>query len=153
MGVIDSPIRFLLDEQHALLIVTLIDAWVRMPMAMIIFLAGLQAIPNRIYEAAMIDGATNLQRFRHVTIPYLRPYIVTVCLIVWLFAFQAFSVIWVMTGGGPALSTETISLFIFEVEILQFNFNAGAAISSFLVAVSFVLTVFYVKYLLDNPRG
>lgn len=152
LGVIGAPIAYLQDPELALGIVTLIDAWVRMPMAMIIFLAGLQAIPERMYEAARIDGATTLQRFQHVTLPHLRPYIVTVCLIVWLFAFQAFSVIWVMTGGGPSRSTETISLFIFEVGILQFNFNAGAAISSFLVLVSLVLTALYVRYLLTSPR-
>lgn len=153
LGVIKEPIAYLFQPDLALLIVTLVDAWVRMPLAMIVFLSGLQTIPNRIYEASRIDGATSFQRFRHVTLPFLRPYFVTVCLIVWLFAFQAFAVIWNMTGGGPYRSTETVSLYIFEVGIFQFNFSFGSTISTVLVAISLVLTAFYVKYLLGGPRG
>ena len=150
IGLIHEPIAYLFQADLALLIVTLIDAWVRMPLAMLIFLSGLQTVPNRMYEASRIDGATTLQRFRHVTLPYLRPHFLTVCLIVWLFAFQAFSVIWNMTGGGPHGATETVSLFIFEVGIYRLNFSFGSAISAFLVIISLIFTAFYVRYLLDR---
>lgn len=150
LGMIGAPIAYLESEALALPIVTVIDAWVRMPLAMIVFLAGLQSIPERLYDAARVDGATSFQMFRYITLPYLRPYMATVGLMIWLFAFQAFSVIWNMTGGGPLTSTRTLSLYLFEIGIARINFGYGSAISAFIVGISTILTAFYVTITLDR---
>jgi len=143
ISVVGTPIRFLESEALALPVVTLIDAWVRMPFAMIVFLAGLQSIPERLYEAAAVDGATSIQAFRHVTLPYLRSYAAVVALLTLVFSLQSFTVVWTTTGGGPNGRTRTLAPYIYEVGIMQFNFGYGAAISTTLVAVATVLTALY----------
>ena len=145
LSVIGTPIPFLESEALALPVVALIDAWVRMPFAMIVFFAGLQSIPARLYEAAEIDGATSFQAFRHVTVPYLRQYAAVVALLTLVFALQAFTVIWTATGGGPNGQTRTLAPYIYEVGIMQFDFGRGAAISATLVAAATVLTFLYVR--------
>jgi len=116
-----------------------------MPFAMLVFFAGLQSIPERVYEAARVDGATSFQSFRHVTLPYLRQHAAVVALLTLVFALQAFTVIWVTTGGGPNGQTRTLAPYIYEVGIMQFNFGRGAAISATLVAAATVLTYLYVR--------
>jgi multiple sugar transport system permease protein len=143
ISVVGTPIPFLESEALALPIVTLIDAWVRLPFAMIVFFAGLQSIPERLYDAAEVDGATTFQAFRQVTLPYLRPYTAVVALLTLTFALQAFTVVWNTTGGGPNGQTRTLAPYIYEVGIMQFNFGYGAAISTTLVAVATVLTFLY----------
>ncbi|MCL7418074.1 MAG: sugar ABC transporter permease, partial [Halalkalicoccus sp.] len=98
-------IPWLSEPRWAMASVTFVDGWVRTPFAMIVFLAGLQAIPQHMYDAAKIDGATTFQTFRNVTIPYLMPSFAIVILINWMFAFRAFGVIWGLTQGGPGNST------------------------------------------------
>jgi multiple sugar transport system permease protein len=146
LALVSSPVPFLESRALVLGVVALIDAWVRMPFAIVVFLAGLQSIPTRVYEAARIDGATTLQTFRHVTLPYLRPYAVTVVLLTWVFAFQAFTVIWNMTGGGPNGATTTLPLHIYEVSILRFNLGLGAALAALVVAITVLLTAVYVRW-------
>lgn len=150
LGAIGAPLPFLESEALALPIVTLIDAWVRFPFAMIVFFAGLQSIPDRFYEAARVDGATSLQAFRHVTLPYLRRYASVVALLTLVFALQAFTVIWTTTGGGPNGQSRTLAPYIYEVGIMQFNFGRGAAISATLVAAATVLTFLYVRSVEDT---
>lgn len=152
LGLIQTPIAYLQIESLALPIVTLVDAWIRMPLATLVFLAGRQAIPGRFYEAARVDGATTLQTFRHVTLPHLRPYMVTVVLLIWTSAFQAFSVIWVMTGGGPIHRTRTVSVLVYEFGILYFNFGWGSALATVLVAITVVLTAAYVRFVMDTRQ-
>ncbi|MFB6192610.1 MAG: carbohydrate ABC transporter permease [Haloarculaceae archaeon] len=150
LGLVREPVAFLRIEPLALPIVILVDAWLRMPLAVLVFLAGRQSIPEYLYEAARIDGATTFQAFRHVTLPRLRPYMATVVLLVWAFAFQAFSVIWVMTDGGPIYATRTVSLYLYEIGILYLDFGRGAAISTVLVAITLVVTAVYVRIFMDR---
>jgi len=145
LGLVAEPVAYLQLESLALPLVAFIDGWLRMPLATLVFLAGRRAVPPRLYEAARIDGATTLQAFRHVTLPQLRPYVLTVVLLLWASAFQAFSVVWVLTDGGPIHRTRTIALFIYEVGILYLDFGKGAAISASLAVVTVVVTAIYVR--------
>lgn len=150
LGVIRAPIAYLQIKSLVLPIVVVIDAWIRMPLAMVVFLAGRQAIPVRFYEAALVDGASTLQTFRHVTLPHLRPYMVTVVLLIWATAFQAFSVIWVMTGGGPVNRTQTVAVLLYEFSIIHLNFGWGAALATVLVVITAVLTTCYVTFVMER---
>ncbi|WP_052367962.1 carbohydrate ABC transporter permease [Haloferax sp. ATB1] len=141
---------WLAQNQLALPLVTITDAWARMPFAMILFLAGLQSIPEYMYDATRVDGATTFQAFRHITIPYLRPYIAIVGLLNWMFAFRAFAVIYPMTQGGPGARTTTLSIYIYQEAMVRFNTGYGAAISTFLVLLTILVAIFYVKIVLQR---
>lgn len=130
--------------------VTFVDAWLRMPFAMIVFLAGLQAIPQHMYDAAQVDGATSFQQFWNITLPYLRPYMAIVGLISWMFAFRAFSIIFPMTQGGPGTSTTTMAIWIYREGMVKLDFGYGSAIAAFLVGITVIMATFYVTVVLQR---
>ena len=150
LGLITSPLGFFANNTLALPMVTMVDAWIRMPFAMIVFLAGLQSIPEHMYDAAKVDGATSFQMFRNITIPYLRPYMAIVGLIVWMFSFRAFSIIFPMTQGGPGTRTTTLAIYIYREGMVKLDFGYGSAIAAFLVGITIVLATFYVTVVLER---
>lgn len=150
LGLIESPIAYLARQRTALFAVTFVDAWVRTPFAMIVLLAGLQSIPQHMYDAALVDGATMFQTFRRITLPFLKPFIAIAALINWMFSFRAFSVVFPMTGGGPGQATELISLFIFKNGIALFNFGYGAAAAVVILAITLVVASYYVSVIMEN---
>lgn len=153
LGLLSGSYPWLADTDIALPIVTLVDGWARMPFAMIVLLAGLQSIPNHMYDAAKVDGATALQRFRSVTLPYLRPYIAISALINWMFAFRAFAVIYPMTQGGPGVSTTTLSVYIYRQGMVSFNYGYASAISTVLVVITLIVATYYVTKILQGIAG
>ncbi|MFC6734205.1 MULTISPECIES: carbohydrate ABC transporter permease [unclassified Haladaptatus] len=149
-GLTDGPISLLANKELALPLVTFVDAWLRMPFAMVVFLAGLQSIPQHMYDAAKVDGATTLQRFWNITVPYLRPYMAIVGLISWMFAFRAFAIIYPMTQGGPGVRTTTLAVYIYREGMIKLDFGYGSAIAVFLVAITVLLAIFYVTVVLER---
>lgn len=150
LGLVDQPLSLIASRGVALPLVTFVDAWLRMPFAMVLFLAGLQSIPQHMYDAAKVDGATTFQRFRNITIPYLRPYMAIVALITWMFAFRAFAIIYPMTQGGPGVRTTTLAIYIYREGMVKLDFGYGSALAVFLVAVTVILAVFYVTVVLQR---
>ncbi|MFC7130695.1 carbohydrate ABC transporter permease [Haloferax chudinovii] len=144
LGLISSPISWLATQQFAMLAVTLTDAWARMPFAMLLLLAGLQSIPEHMYDAAKVDGATTFQTFRAITVQYLRPYIAIVALINWMFAFRAFAVVFPMTKGGPGTSTTIFSIHIYREGMINFNYGYASAVAVFIIGITLVVATFYV---------
>src|SRR5207302_19365 len=100
-GLIDSKVEWLANPSMALYAVTFINIWSGYPFYMMSLLAGLQGISSDLYEAARVDGAGGFQRFTHITIPQLRPIIVSIALLDVIFTTQQFALIWLTTGGGP----------------------------------------------------
>lgn len=115
------------------------DAWKNVPFMAIILLAGLQLIPEDIYEAARIDGASAWQSFRRITLPLLKPALVVALVFRALQAFLIFDVIFIMTGGGPGNTTETLSYFNYHAFLVDTDFGFGGAISISLVVLSLVI--------------
>lgn len=150
LGLVSSPISFLANPDLALIIVLLVDAWARMPFAMVVFLAGLQSIPQHLYDAAYVDGATTFQTFRAVTLPRLRPYFAIVGLITWMFAFRAFAIIFPMTNGGPGSRTTVLSIHIYRKGMVNLNFGYAAAVAVFLVLVTVVVAIGYVTQIIGS---
>jgi len=149
-GLVADPVAWLANGDRAMLLVMLVDAWARMPFAMVVFLAGLQSIPRHLYDATRVDGATTLQAFRAVTIPRLRPYFAIVGLITWMFAFRAFAIIFPMTRGGPGQRTTVLSIHIYRTGMVNFNFGYAAAVAVFLVGVTVLVAVFYVTQIIGG---
>jgi ABC-type sugar transport system permease subunit len=114
------------------------DAWKNVPFIAIILLAGLQVIPQEIYEAARIDGASWWQSFRRLTLPLLKPALAVALVFRILSALLIFDVIYIMTGGGPGLSTETLSFLNWQTFLVDTDFGYGGAISVMLVVLCLV---------------
>ncbi|PSP32168.1 sugar ABC transporter permease, partial [Halobacteriales archaeon QH_10_67_22] len=104
------------------------------------------------YDAAKVDGATTLQTFRHVTLPYLRPSFFVAGLITWMFAFRAFAIPFSTTGGGPGAATETLAIYIHRFGIQLLDYGFASAVAMFLVAVTFVVATAYVYFILERMK-
>lgn len=127
-----DPIPWLRSSASALWAVILIGIWRATPYYMVIFLAGLQAIPADYYDAAKIDGAGNWAMFRHITLPLLKPTTLLVVVMNVIVAMKVFAVPMIMTGGGPADSTRVLPLFIYQTAFEFFDMGRAAAMSVFL---------------------
>src|SRR5215469_1078992 len=121
------------------------DSWKNIPFVAIILLAGLQVIPGEVYEAAKIDGASWWQSFRKVTLPMLKPALSVAMIFRTLQALLVFDVIYIMTGGGPGNSTETLSFLNFYTFINNTDFGLGGAISVMLVVLALIVSWVYVR--------
>lgn len=121
------------------------DAWKNVPFMAIILLAGLQVIPTEIYEAARMDGASSWQSFRRLTLPLLKPALMVAVVFRALQAFLIFDVIYIMTGGGPGVSTETLAFLNWQTFLVDTNFGYGGAISVSLVVISLLIALVCVR--------
>jgi ABC-type sugar transport system permease subunit len=121
------------------------DSWKNIPFVAILLLAGLQVIPNDVYEAARMDGASWWQSFRSITLPMLKPAISVALIFRTLQALLVFDVIYIMTGGGPGNSTETLSFLSYQTFIINTNFGEGGAMSIMLVLLALAVSFIYVR--------
>ena len=140
---IGIPTRaWLRDVRYAMPAVMIVSVWKTVGFNMVILLAGLQGIPDVYYEAAKVDGANRWQRFRHVTMPLLRPTWTFVLIISIISSFQVFDQVWVLTPrGGPLHSTETIVTYIYYQGIELLDVSYAASIGVMLFVIVFVLTL------------
>jgi len=142
-----KPINWLGTIRWALPSIMVMSIWRNVGFSMVLFLAGLQGIPERYYEAAKIDGANRVQQFWHITLPLLKPVILFVLVLATIGAFQVFQEPYIMTEGGPALSTITIVYWFYLMSFRSLRFGRGSAISLILAMMIFILSIFYLKVL------
>jgi multiple sugar transport system permease protein len=136
------------DPVLALLSVIMADVWSRMPLMFLILLAGLQAIPPEIYEAAEIDGAGYWKALRFITLPSLRSAIIIALIIRFIDAINLFETIFVMTSGGPGIATQTLPLFGWKVGFQAFNLGEAAS----LAVLMLILTIFISQVLIRRMQ-
>ena len=136
---------FLGSPDQALLSVILINIWRHVGYSTLLFLAGLQTIPTEYYEAAAIDGASEVRRFRSITLPLLRPVIAFIVITGIIGSFQVFDTIAVTTGGGPSGATRVIVWYIYEYAFERFNMGYSSAIAIAVFLILIVLTVLQVR--------
>ena len=123
-----------------------IDNWAGIPFFMVIWIAGLVGIPREFYEAGLIDGANQLQAFFHITLPLLKPTALFVLVISSIGAFQAFTLQYVLTRGGPNNHTTTIALLVYKYGFNYYRMGSAAAISIFMFAIIIVLTLIQIRW-------
>lgn len=123
------------------------DVWKTTPFVALLLMAGLQTIPRDLYKAARVDGAGNWTVFRAVTLPLLKPVILVTLIFRTLDAFRVFDAIYVLTGGGPANTTETLSIYAYKVLFQTLQFGYGSALSLAVFICVGLITVFYVRLL------
>ena len=145
IGLVSSQHEWLADPGSALVVVTCINIWSGYPFFMISILAGLQGIPRDLYEAAEVDGAGPIRRFWSITIPQLRPIIVSMALLDLIWTSQQFALIWMTTGGGPLSATEMLSTFTYKLAFSEYDFAGASASAVIVLVLSMVLAFFYVR--------
>jgi len=142
---LNSP-NWLLDTAWAMPAVIIVHVWKTLGYAVVIYLAGLQAIPRELYEAVVVDGGNSWARFRAVTVPGLSPVIFFLVLTTVLTSFQAFDIIKVMTSGGPVSATTTLVYYLYEEGFVAFNAGRAGVASVMLFALMFVFTLIQMRY-------
>ena len=135
------------SARTALFAIIVVTVWTQVGYQMIVFLAGLQGIPQTYYDAALVDGATPWQRFRHVTLPLLRPVILFVLVTGIISGFQVFTLVYMMTEGGPLHSTDVIVYRIYQTAWEFLRFGSASAMALVLFAVLLVVTVIQFRLL------
>jgi ABC-type sugar transport system permease subunit len=140
------------NEWRAWTAIFIADSWKNIPFVAILLLAGLQVIPNEVYEAARIDGASWWQSFTRVTLPMLKPALSVALIFRTLQALLVFDVIYILTGGGPGNSTETLSFLSFNTFIINTDFGLGGAMSIVLVLLALTVSFVYVRALRPNTN-
>jgi multiple sugar transport system permease protein len=134
------------DPDYAMPAVIAVGVWKNVGFYMVMFLAGLQAIPREFYEAASVDGAGRWRQFRHVTWPLLMNTTMFVFIIAAIAALQAFDQIFVMTRGGPFFSTETLVYAIYRIGFQEFDLGYASAIAWVLTLIVFVLSMIQIRF-------
>ena len=142
-----SPSLWVADPKLVIPSLVLVDVWKWTPLVMLIILAGLSALPVEPYESAIIDGASNIQLFRYLTLPLLRPTISVAALFRTIDALKTFDVIYVITKGGPGTSSETLNLYAFYVNLLHSDIGYGCSI-----LVTFFIIIMSISFFLIIVR-
>jgi len=135
-----EPIPWLSSVTWAMPVLIVLSVWKQIGFNLVVFLAGLQAIPQNLYEAAELDGASDRQLFWHITLPSLRPTLIFATVTTAIFTLRGFEQVYVVTGGGPMNSTNLLVYYIYQEAFAQFDFGyaAAAAIVLLLVALGLV---------------
>jgi multiple sugar transport system permease protein len=139
------------DPQLALISVIAIHTWQWTPFAFLVLLATLATLPPDVFEAARLDRANAFQRFRHITLPLIRPAVVMVVILRVMTALSAFAAIFAATGGGPGSATEILNLYAYRTSFTEFNLGYGSALA--VVLLSITLAVSYSMFRLRRARG
>lgn len=147
VGIISEPIVFLDDPNRAMWAIILVNIWKEFPFAMIMLLAGLQTVPDQLYRAALVDGAGTVNRFLHVTLPHLRSVTIVTGLLLILQNLNSFTLVWLMTSGGPVHSTDIWIVDIYVLAFQKINFGVASAYSVILFLVMMSFGWFYVRAL------
>ena len=143
MGLIDSYQAWLGKPDTAMLAVIIANIWKGVPFYVILFYAGLQAIPNELYEAAKVDGANMWQNFVYITLPQLKSVISIAAVLAFMWSWNFFDLIYVMTQGGPVRATENMPIYIYSTSFLYYRMSEAAAISFLLFFNFFIMFILY----------
>jgi multiple sugar transport system permease protein len=145
LHVVPAAVPWLVSPNVALLSVIMVNVWLGIPFNVTILYGGLQGIPEELYEAASLDGATGWSAFRHITWPSLRPVVSIVLVLGVVYTLKVLDIILGLTGGGPANSTETLATDSYHQSFVLFAFGDGAALSNILIVISLIFTVVYLR--------
>ncbi|MGO4690117.1 carbohydrate ABC transporter permease [Glaciibacter sp. 2TAF33] len=152
LHLIDKPIAWLDDPNLAFAAVVISCIWKGYPLVMILVLAGLQSIPKDRYEAASLDGAGGLKSFRFVTLPGLLPVLIVSIILDTVWWFKHFTIVWLMTSGGPIDSTKVVSIDIYRVAFQNFDFGRASAMAVIVFIICLAISIIYRRLVRDNEE-
>jgi multiple sugar transport system permease protein len=152
-GLIDKPVGWLTNKDTVMPVMIAINVWKLFPFVAIMVLAGLQSIPNDLYEAARVDGATFWDEVWHVMLPSVRPVIVAVSLLLVIWGLNSITIIYAITRGGPANKTLITPIQIFRTAFESVQFNQAAALSVMFFAAAIAIVFVYIRVLASSRAG
>jgi multiple sugar transport system permease protein len=144
-GLLDDPVPWLNSPSVALIAVIGVNVWIGIPFNVTLLYSGLSEIPDELYEAGQLDGATGWRAFLHITWPNLRAVASVVLMLGVVYTIKVLDIILGLTGGGPANATQTLATQSYERSFVDFKFGEGAALSNLLIALSFLFAIFYLR--------
>lgn len=150
LHLIKEPIPWLSNPKYAMIAVTATNIWVGIPFNMLLVITGMTTISDDVYEAATIDGASKFQSLRFITLPLLKPTMVSAVTIEFIYTFKAYDLIVGMTQGGPNHATEMISTLIYQENFTTFDFGKGSAMANIYFLIIFVVAIFYSKLVMKE---
>lgn len=145
LGLINAPVEWLVSTSTAMIAVIAVNCWVGIPFNMLLLTSGLTGISDEIYDSASVDGANSWQRFLYIILPLMRPAILSVLMLGFIYTFKAFDLIFVMTSGGPLNSTDVLGTYSYTLSFTQYEFSLGAAAAIVLFCCLFVIGLFYLR--------
>ena len=152
LHLIDKNVDWLLQPGTAMAASIVANIWIGIPFNMMLLTTGLTTIPEEIYESCALDGANWYQRLFRITIPMIRPAIMSVLTLGFVYTFKVFDLVWVMTKGGPVNSTELVSTYAYRLSFEEFQFSKGAAAANILFLILLVVGCFYIKLINDEEE-
>ena len=143
--IISAPVDWLLQPNTAMAAVIAMNCWVGIPFNMLLLTSGLTNISNDVLEAAEVEGANHWQRFWKVTFPLLKPAIMAVLMLGFIYTFKAFDLMFIMTSGGPLNSTDVLGTYAYDLSFKQYEFSKGSATAMVLFLILLVIGFFYLR--------
>ena len=140
-----DPIPWLSSTVWAMPVLILLSSWKQIGFNLVVFLGGLQTIPQSRYEAAELDGADAWAKFWYITLPGLRPTIIFAIVTTTIFTFRSFEQVYIITGGGPLNSTNLLVYYIYEQAFARFEFGYAAAAATILLLITFIFVALYLR--------
>ena len=145
LHITSDKVSFLATRSIALQAVTLINIWSGYPFYMISILAGLQGISTDLYEASSLDGANTIQTYLRITLPQLKPILISLLMLDFVWTLQQFALIWMTTGGGPVNATDTVSTYIYKQAFTKYQYSTASTGAVLLLIVCSIVGVLYVR--------
>jgi multiple sugar transport system permease protein len=153
MGLLPQPVGWLTDPDIVMPALVAINVWKLFPFVAVMVLAGLQAVPEELYEAARVDGASFLREVWHVMLPHLRPVLAALTLLLTIWGLNAITIVYTVTRGGPANRTLIVPIQIFRHAFESFQFHQTAALSAMYFVFTLGLVVLYLRVLRSQEGG
>ncbi len=145
-----SPVEWLFDPNLAMISLVLVDLWQTAPLTFLILLAGLQSIQPETYEAARMDGASPIQVLLTITLPLLVPHILLAALLRSIDSFKIFDKVYALTGGGPGMATETLSMYVYKLGFRFFDVGLASTAAVVMIVVAGFLAAIYAVYIIKG---
>lgn len=142
IGIIHEPVGWLIQPGTAMLALIIANVWIGTPFNMLLLATGLSTLPQDVYESANVEGAGKIQRFRYLTLPLLKPTILSVLTLGLIRTFKVFDLVYLATGGGPVNATEVLASVSYRYAFKAGNFSQGAAAANILLAILCIFSLF-----------
>lgn len=153
LGFIEKPMEWLLNPGSAMVAIIVANIWIGIPFNMMLLITGLTTVPNDVYESCKLDGANKTQTLFMITIPMIKPAIMSVLTLGFVYTFKVFDLVWTMTKGGPVNSTELVSTYAYRLSFEEFQFSKGAAAANVLFVILLMVGIFYIKLINEEEEN
>ena len=147
-----APVTWLTSTATAMVAVVIMNCWVGIPFNMLLLISGLSNVPEDVYEASSIDGASKLQQFFQITLPLMKEAILAVLMLGFIYTFRAFDLMFIMTAGGPLNSTDVLGTYSYMLSFTQYQFSKGSAVAIVLFLCLMVIGILYLMLIVKGEK-